>query len=253
MAVLGHIFVHILVAYRCLLKGDAFPLQSLVESEVGHNGGDNRIVYQASLLLHVLSADIHDLVAVHQISLAVYSQAAVCVPVVGKAHVQAVLHHVLLQSLDMSGSAVGVDIYAVRIVVDHMGFCAQSVKHVLGNGGSASVGTVQSHLLIFEGAGGNGNQIADIAVSSCRIVYGTANLLSHSIRNLSHLPVQVLLNLCDNFFFQLLTLLIDDLDSIVIEWVMAGGNHNSAAELLCADHIGNAGSRGDVEQVCVCS
>ena len=53
-----HILVDVLIAHRSLLVADALPLKCLIEAEVGHHRGHHRIVKEASLLLHILAADV---------------------------------------------------------------------------------------------------------------------------------------------------------------------------------------------------
>ena len=46
---------------------------------------------------------------------------------------------------------------------------------------------------------------------------------------------------------------VDDLDAVVVKWVVAGRNHNSAVKSLGAHHIGHAGGGGDMEQIYILS
>ncbi len=47
----------------------------------------------------------------------------------------------------MRGSTVAVDVEAVRLVVDHISVCTESVKYALRYGRGTSVGAVESDLL----------------------------------------------------------------------------------------------------------
>ena len=71
------------------------------------------------------------MVAGNNITLLVYREAAVGVSVVSKAYVEAVVNNELLQMLNMSRSAVGVDVVTVGSVVDNICLCAESVKNAL--------------------------------------------------------------------------------------------------------------------------
>ena len=62
------------------------------------------------VFMSVLSADIHDHIAVHQISFGVYGKTAVSIAVIGKAYIAAAVHHELLQVFDVGGTAVGIDV-----------------------------------------------------------------------------------------------------------------------------------------------
>ena len=149
----------------------------------------------------------------------------------------------------MGGTAVRIDVQAVGVVVHHMGLRAQGIKHILGNGGRAAVGTVQGHLHVLKGTGCNGNQITDVAVASGRKVHGAAYVLFSCQGDFADFPIQVFFNLQDNGFFQLLASFIDYLDTVVIEWIMACGYHDPAVKPFRAYHIGYAGGGGHMEQV----
>ena len=77
--------------------------------------------------------------------------ATVRIPIIGKTHVHSILHHIFLQSLNMGRTSIVVDVGAIRLGVDHVGFGAESIKNSLGNVPGASVGTVQRHLHAAEG------------------------------------------------------------------------------------------------------
>ena len=51
---------------------------------------------QASLLLHIFAADIHNTIAVYHISLFIYSDATVCISVIGKTYIAAFIYHKFL-------------------------------------------------------------------------------------------------------------------------------------------------------------
>ena len=248
-----HVFIHILIAYGCLFIGNPFSVKGFVQSEIRHNGRNNRIVKQASLLFHVFSANIHNAVAVYYISLIVHSNTAVRITVIGKTGIAALLCYKFLKVFNMGRAAVCVDVQAIGLIVYHKGLSAQSVKYILCNGRSASVGTVQCHLPVFKGTCCNRDQISDIAVSSGCKIHSTSNHIPLCKRKLLHLPVQIALNLRNHCFFQLLSLFIDDLNAVVIIRIVTGRNHDAAVKALCAHHIGNAWSRCYMKEKYVCS
>ena len=149
----------------------------------------------------------------------------------------------------MGGAAVPVDVGAVRLVVDHIGFGAQGVEYALGDGGGAAVGAVQADAVILKGPGGQGNQIADVAVSSGHIVCGAADVIPAGQGQFPDLSVNVGLDLVLDGRLDFLAGTADDLDSVIIVGVMAGGNHNAAVKLIQTHHIGHAGGGGYMEQI----
>ena len=86
------------------------------------------------------------MVAGDDVALLIHTEAAVSVAVVGKADVEVVLHNELLQTLNVGGAGVQVDVQAVGLVVDDVGVCTESIKNALGNVPAGTVGAVQADL-----------------------------------------------------------------------------------------------------------
>ena len=53
-------------------------------------------------------------------------------------------------------------------------------------------------------------------------------------------------------FIHLFSVSNDQFDSIIIIWVMTGGDHDSAVKIICSCHIGNGWGCGYMKQVCIC-
>ena len=164
-----------------------------------------------------------------------------------------IFNHVFLQSLDVGGTAICIDIQTVRRVVDDVRLRAQCIEYVFRNRGSASVCTVQTYPHIFERPCCKGNQITDIAVASRRIVNGASDCIALGKWNLAHLAIQIRLNLLDRLLLQFLAASIDDLDSVVIVWIVACGDHDTAVKLLGAYNIRYTRSSCHVKQIDICA
>ena len=134
VAVLGHVLVDEAVADLRLLIADTGGVERLIKAEVRHDGRHDLVADELTVLGHVLPAEIHDLVAVHEISLMVDGEAAVRVTIEGEANIAALIHHIFLQTLDMRGAAVIVNVKAVRLVVNDVRIGAECVKNCLRNG-----------------------------------------------------------------------------------------------------------------------
>ena len=248
VSVLAHVLRHILVAHGGLLIADAQLIQGLVEAHVGHDGGDHLALAQLALVLHVLGAEIQDLVAVDHFALLVHREAPVRVPVEGKADVQELLPHQLLELLQMGGAAVHVDVQAVGPVADHIGIGAQGVKHALGHHPGAAVGAVQADPVALIGAGGQADQVADVAVAAGGVVHGLADVGIGGVGQLL-VGVQIGLDAGQHRLLHLLPLGVDELDAVVVIGVVAGGDHDAAVKIVRAGDVGDAGGAGDVQQV----
>ena len=89
----------------------------------------------------------------------------------------------------MSGTAVAVNVQSIRLIVDDISVSAEGIKYALRNGGSTSVGAVEADLLTLKGSRSDGDQVTDIAVSSCCKILRSSDMFSLCKRDLFHLSV----------------------------------------------------------------
>ena len=183
----------------------------------------------------------------------VNGQAAICISVVSKSDIQAFFLYECLQALDVGGSTVFVNIGSVRLVVNDIGLRTQCIENTLRDSRCTSVGTVKSDSHGLERSGRQGNKITDITVSSCCEIYRSSDVLSGSKRNLLGLAINVILDLLLNLCFQFVAAAIDDLNSVVIERVMAGGNHDTAVKSFRTYHIGYTRRGGYMQKIYICT
>lgn len=78
----------------------------------------------------------------------------------------------------MRTPALTVNVRAVRIRIDDIRSGAERVKYILCDGGGASVGTVKADAVVLEAAGGQRNQMADVAVAPGNIVDGAPDAVA---------------------------------------------------------------------------
>ena len=219
-AVLCHILVDILITNGGLGITDALLIKCLVQTKVGHDGGNNSVGQQLAALLHVAAIDVQNMIASNDIALLVHTQTAVSVSIVCKAHVQTFLHDELLQALDVRRAGIVVDVQAIRLVVDYIGICAQCVKDRLCNIPRATVSAVQTNLDTLERIDAQRDQVAHIAVATCHIVHSAANMLTMRkgqfrpvFVEYMELAVNVVLHEQQSLFRHLFTVAVDQLDA----------------------------------------
>ena len=255
-AVFRHILIHILVAHGGLGIVNALLIKSLVQAEVGHNGGDDRVGDKLAALLHIAAIDVQDMVTGDDIALFIHAEAAVGIAVIGKADVKVILDNELLQPLNVGGAGVEVDVQAVGLIVDDIGVGAQCVKDALGNVPAGAVGAVQTDLDAAEGVDAQADQVPHIAVAACHIVHSAAHMVAAGkgqlrpvlIENVQ-LAVEVILDQQQRFLVHLLAVAVNELDTVVIVGVVAGRDHDAAVEIVHAGDVGNARGGGDMQQV----
>ena len=83
------------------------------------------------------------MVAGDNFALLIHAQAAVGVTIEGKANVQALLHHELLQTLNMRRAGIGVDVRAVRFVIYDIGISTQGIENALSDIPAGTIGAIQ--------------------------------------------------------------------------------------------------------------
>ena len=96
------------------------------------------------MLVQIHAAHVQDLVAVNHAAALVHGQAAVGIAVVGKAHVQALLYNVALQTLHVRRSTVDVNVEAIGRGVNYAYVGAERVEHRLSDRGRRAVGAVDA-------------------------------------------------------------------------------------------------------------
>ena len=116
------------------------------------------------------------MVASDDIALFIHTQATISIAIIGKTDVQPLLYHELLQTLNVGGARIVVDVGAVGLCIDDVGICSQSIKHRLGNVPAGAVGTVQTDLHALERVDAQRNQVAHITVAAGHIVHRAANV-----------------------------------------------------------------------------
>ena len=160
----------------------------------------------------------------------------------------------------MSRSRIVINIGSIRLCIDHISLRTQRIKHRFGNVPGASVGTVQTNLHPFERIHTQRNQIADVTVSSGNIIHCTANLLFMCIRNFLimsakhfQLPIQIVLDQTDGFLIHFLTITVDQLNTIIIVWIMTCRNHDTTIKFIYSRHICHGWSCSYMKQICICT
>ena len=255
-AVFGHVLINILVTDGSLGVADALLVERLVQTEVGHDGGDDGVHQQLAALFHIAGVNVQDVVAGDDVALLIHAEAAVGVAVVGKADVKVVLHNELLQTLNVGGAGVQVDIQAVGLVVDDVGVCTESIKNALGNVPAGTIGAVQADLDPLEGVNPQRDQVSHVAVASADVVDGAADMVTAGKRQFGpilvkdvQLAVEVILDEQQRFLVHFFAVAVDELDAVVIIGVVAGGDHDATVKVIHAGNICDAGRGGDMQQV----
>ena len=194
------------------------------------------------------------------IALLVHTQATVSIAIISKTDIQALLHHELLQTLDVGGAGIVVNVQAVGLIVDDVSICAQGIEHRLCNVPRTAVCTVQTNLDTLEGVDTQRDQVAHVSVAPRHIIHRAANIFPVSKGQLRPILVEhvefaidVILHQQQGLFRHLLTVAIDQLDTVIIVRVVAGRNHDATVEVVHAGDISHRRRGRDVQQIGICA
>ena len=253
-----HILINILIAHGGLGIIDTALVKGFVKAEIGHDRGNHGVHQQLAPFLHILTVDIKDMVTGDNIALFVHTQAAVGIAVVSKANIQAILHNVLLQHLNVGGACIAVDVVAIGFRIDHVGLRTHGIKHGLCDIPGGTVGAVQANLDALERIHSQRNQISDVPVTACHIVHSPSDLISLCHGQFFPLfaegfqfSVQIGFHQFNGGLIHLFAKAVDQLDAVIIIRIVGGGDHNTAVKILGTAHIGNGGCGGNMEQISI--
>ena len=183
----------------------------------------------------------------------VYCNTTVGISIICKTDIQSVIHHIFLKYFNMRGSTRSVDVCSIRVIVNDISFCTQSVKNTLCDRRRTSVGAIQTNFDIFEIAARNGDQVSDITIASGSKIYGTSNIFSCCIWKFFNLAIQICFDSCLNFSFNLLSVSVQKFDSIIVEWIVTCRDHDSTVKIFCTYCIGNTRCSRYMKQICICT
>ena len=144
VAAFQHFFQHMAVPHISADELDPLVFAEFMQSQVGHDGGDNGVSVQLASRAHIHGADGHDLIAVDHGAGLVDQQAAVGVSVVSDADIVSVVYHGLLQGFQVGRTAALVDIDAVGHGVHDVGTGLEAGKQLRRRCGRRAVGTVHA-------------------------------------------------------------------------------------------------------------
>ena len=143
--------------------------------------------------------------------------------------------HEVLQALDVSGSAVDIDIKTAGSIADYVRFGAHSVKDRARNTRRSTICAVQANAPALHGKTTGRNKMCDIAVATLHIINGAADFVARSQRNFEFI-VDIVFYLLQYIFVHLVSAGIDQFNTVVNEGIVRRSDHNAAIE--CAvEHL----------------
>ena len=256
VAALAHLGIHVAVAHAAGHGAQAGKLQRLDQTKVAGDCRHHGTARKATVLVQVHAAHVQNLVAVDHTAALIHGQAAVGIAVVGKTHVQALLHHMALQALHMRGAAVDVNVKTIGRSVNHAHVGTQRVEHRLGDRGSRAVGAVDADLDALQRKVRAGDERSNVAVAALHVVHRGADVVARGQRHLA-LAIDVVLDKLQYVLVHLKTVAVDELNAVIAKRVVARTDHDAAIEAALhslmryarrGDHVQHIGVRAARDQ-----
>ena len=132
VSVFPHVLQNIPVSDFCFLYVDSLFFSHQSKSQVAHDRHNNRILLQSALLLHVVAADCHHLIAVYQIALFIDRKHTIRISVKRDTGIRLLVHNACLQLIHVGRSAVRIDVGSVRVGVNRHQFRAKIAERLDG-------------------------------------------------------------------------------------------------------------------------
>ena len=204
------------------------PCEEALETEIRHHGGDDAGLGEPAVFLPALRDHREQLVAVDQMAALVDQDDAVGVAVERDADVGAHLAHLLAQRLRRGRSAFLVDVESVRIDADrnHVGaqFPQRFRHHLVGR----AVGAIDHHAQAVEAEVARQRALGEFDVAVVDAVDAAGAAEARALRQpLVERLGEQLLDLLFDVVGQLEALRAEQLDAVVLEQVVGGGNHHA--------------------------
>ena len=142
ISIFTHALIYILIANSCLFIRNTCCIKCFIQAKIWHNSCNNSIISKLPLIFQIFTANIKYCIAIYYISIFVYAKTAVCITIKCKSNIKVLLLYQSLQSLNMSRTAICINISSIWLVIDHICFCTKCIKNILCNHPSTSICTV---------------------------------------------------------------------------------------------------------------
>ena len=237
VAALEHPLEHVAVAHAGLDGADAVLTHGQDEAEVAHDGHDERVGAESAVGLHADGEHAHDLVTVDELAVGVHGQAAVGVAVVGHAHVRPDRRDIVLQLLGVGGAAVVVDVEAVRGGVDDDDLGAGGPQRGRTDDGGGAVGGVDDDAQAGQVSGDGVDEVVDVVLIRDGLPLDDAADVGAggAVVDLAQEGLDLVLDGVG----ELVAAAGDELDAVVREGVVGGGDHDAQLDVLGGRQVGD--------------
>src|SRR6185437_4476710 len=244
VALRAHLLDHVTVADRRAHEAQALRGEMPLETEIRDHGRDDARILQAAVFLPALGDDGEQLVAVDDMPALVDDEHAVGVAVERNADVGAHLAHLARQRVEIGRAAVLVDVEAVRIDADRNDLGAELPQRAWRDLVGGAVGAIDDDTQIFESDAARQRALGEFDVTVLHAVdaAGAAEVLAAG-QLLAEIGIEQRLDLQLHLVAELVAVRPEDLDAVVVERIVRGGDHDAEVGAHRVREHGDAGRR----------
>ena len=237
---LRHLLQHVPVAHLGLDGADALRPQGLVEAEIGHHGGDDHVALETPARAEMAAADGESIVAVAHLTRFVHRDEPVAVAVEGQAQIRLGGEHAAGEPLRMERPRVPIDIEAIGSRREHhhprSEGAEEARRYPIGRAVRAVERDGETSQVKREGLAHLGDVIGLGPVVVDEASHRGPRGLGRTVRT-----GQSRLDLVFPRIGKLGPFGGKDLDAVVLEGIVGGGEHHAALGFQASREIGDAG------------
>ena len=248
--VLAHALDDAAVADGGGLDLDAVVLHGFDQAEIAHDGGDERVVAEFSLLFQADGAEAEDAVAADDLAVGVGEDDAVGVAVEGDAEVGLVLADELAGGFRVERAAAVIDVEAVRVVADGDDFRAEFLKNERADEVGGAVSAIDDNFQAVEGniVGGVFGEL-DVAAAGVVDAVGLADLRGRQRCRFGFVAHDVALNEIFEVVGQLVAVRAEDFHAVVLVGIVGRGDHDAGDGTHGFRQVGDGGRGHGADEI----
>ena len=195
---------------------DAVCFAALYKAEVRHDGANDAVLIQLTAALHIEAADCHDEVAVDDFAVFVHGKAAVGVAVKRDARVDLMHLHIFHKRFHMGGTAVIVDVRAVRLIMQHVHLGAELRKQCFRRHRGGAVRAVERDFKACQREVHRGLHVIDVIAQRVRRIRHRAEVAVCGQRRQSRFAEDQRLNALLKVVRQLVAVAAENFNAVIL-------------------------------------
>src|SRR6267142_562771 len=219
----------------------ARPGDDRIKSGIAHDRAHKRFVSEFSLRQHLEGSNRHDVIPIQELARFIAKENSVSIAIVRNANIGAVFPNFLAHQIGMHGTAIFVDVFAVRLIAvnDHVG--AEFTQDARGGLISSTVRAIDNDAHPLKGHPSGKRCFGMLDVSAERVVNtdGFADFVGSGADIFDFTTENEVLNFVFDFVIELITVRPEEFNAVVVVRVVRGSNNDSGIGAKASRYVRN--------------